>query len=53
VKILEGTAAPTREDPDRPGVRIHELTLAPREERTLELRYEVRSPRGFPVAGLE
>lgn len=53
VKILDGTTAPTREDPDRPGVRIHELTLAPREERVIELRYEVRTPRGYPVSGLD
>jgi uncharacterized protein (TIGR02231 family) len=53
VNVLDGTTAPTREDPDRPGVRIHELTLAPREERAIELRYEVRTPRGYPVSGLE
>ncbi|HET8538263.1 MAG TPA: mucoidy inhibitor MuiA family protein [Anaeromyxobacter sp.] len=53
VKILDGTTAATREDPERPGVRIHELTLAAREERVVELRYEVRYPRGFPIAGLE
>jgi uncharacterized protein (TIGR02231 family) len=53
VEVLEGTTAPTREDPERPGVRIHELTLGAREEKAIELRYEVRFPRGFPVAGLE
>jgi uncharacterized protein (TIGR02231 family) len=53
VKILDGTTPATREDPERPGVRAWELTLAPREERVVELRYEVRYPRGFPVAGLE
>ena len=53
VKILEGTTAPTREDPERPGVKIWELKLGPREERTVELRYEVRYPRGFPIQGLE
>jgi uncharacterized protein (TIGR02231 family) len=53
VEILPGTTAATREDPERPGVRTWELALAPREEKVIELRYEVRYPRGFPVAGLE
>jgi uncharacterized protein (TIGR02231 family) len=53
VKVLEGTTAPTREDPDRPGVRIHELTVAPRGEQVVELRYEVRFPRGYAVVGLD
>jgi len=53
VKLLEGTTAPTREDPERPGVKIWELKLGAREERAVELRYEVRYPRGFPIQGLE
>jgi uncharacterized protein (TIGR02231 family) len=53
VALLDGTTAPTREDPERPGVRVWELSLAPREEKAVELRYEIRFPRGFPVAGLE
>jgi uncharacterized protein (TIGR02231 family) len=53
VAVLEGTTAPSREDPERPGVRIHELKLGAREEKVIELRYEVRYPRDFPVAGLE
>ncbi len=53
VKVLDGTTAATREDPERPGVRIYELPLAAREEKVIELRYEVRYPRGFPIAGLE
>ncbi len=53
VKVLDGTTAATREDPERPGVRIYELALAPREEKVVELKYEVRYPRGFPIAGLE
>lgn len=53
VDVLEGTTAPTREDPERPGVRIHELALGAREEKIVELRYEVRYPRGFPIIGLE
>ena len=53
VKVLEGTTAATREDPERPGVRTWELALAPREEKVIELRYEVRYPRGFPISGLE
>jgi uncharacterized protein (TIGR02231 family) len=53
VELLEGTTAPTREDPERPGVRVYELSLASREEKVVELRYEIRFPRGFPIAGLE
>jgi uncharacterized protein (TIGR02231 family) len=53
VKLLEGTTAATREDPERPGVKIWELPLTAREEKAIELRYEVRYPRDFPVAGLE
>jgi uncharacterized protein (TIGR02231 family) len=53
VKLLDGTTPATREDPERPGVRAWELSLAAREEKVVELRYEVRYPRGFPVAGLE
>jgi hypothetical protein len=53
VAVLEGTTAATREDPERPGVRIHELALGAREEKVIELRYEVRYPRGFPIVGLE
>jgi uncharacterized protein (TIGR02231 family) len=53
VEVLEGTTAPTREDPERPGVRVHELSLGAREEKVIELRYEVRYPRGFPISGLE
>jgi uncharacterized protein (TIGR02231 family) len=53
VAVLEGTTAASREDPERPGVRIHDLKLGAREEKVIELRYEVRYPRDFPVAGLE
>jgi hypothetical protein len=53
VKLLDGTTAATREDPERPGVRTWELTLAPREEQVVELRYEVRAPRGVTLTGLE
>lgn len=53
LEMLDGTTAPTREDPERPGVRIYELLLAPREEKVVELRYAVRFPRGFPIVGLE
>jgi hypothetical protein len=52
VKILEGTTE-AGEDPGRPGVRVHDLSLGAREERVVEIRYQVRMPRGFPVAGLE
>ena len=53
VKVLDGTTAATREDPERPGVKVWELPLAAREEKVVEVRYEVRYPRDFPIAGLE
>jgi uncharacterized protein (TIGR02231 family) len=53
VKVLDGSTPPTRLDPERPGVRVTELTLQPKEERIVELRYEVRFPRGLQVQGLE
>jgi uncharacterized protein (TIGR02231 family) len=53
VKLLDGSTAATREDPERPGVKVWELTLGAREEKVVELRYEVRYPRDFPIAGLE
>ena len=53
VAILEGTTAATREDPERPGVRIHDLALSAREAKVVELRYEVRYPRAFAIAGLD
>jgi uncharacterized protein (TIGR02231 family) len=52
VEVLEGTS-PAREDPERPGVRIHELELAAKQEQVVEIRYRVRFPRGTPVTGLE
>jgi len=53
VEVLDGTTKPTREDPERPGVRIWELQLAAKEEKVVEIRYEVRWPMGTPIAGLE
>jgi uncharacterized protein (TIGR02231 family) len=53
VEVLDGSTAATREDPERPGVRVYELPLAAREEKVVELRYQVRYPRGFAIAGLE
>jgi uncharacterized protein (TIGR02231 family) len=53
VKVLDGTTPVTRDDPERPGVRITELTLQPKEEKVIELRYEVRFPRNLQVLGLE
>ena len=53
VALLDGSTRPSREDPERPGVRAWDLELGPREERAVELRYEVRHPRGVPVSGLE
>jgi uncharacterized protein (TIGR02231 family) len=53
VKLLDGSTPGAKEDPERPGVRSWELTLQPKEEKVVELRYEVRYPRGFPIQGLE
>jgi len=54
VKVLDGSTPPTEpEDPMKPGVRAWVLPLQPREERVVELRYEVRFPRGTAVSGLE
>lgn len=53
VAVLDGTTAATKDDPERPGVRIHELALAANEAKVVELRYEVRYPRGLAIAGLE
>ena len=53
VEVLDGTTKPTREDPERPGVRIWEIQLAGKEEKVVEIRYEVRWPQGTAVAGLE
>jgi uncharacterized protein (TIGR02231 family) len=53
VKLLDGSTPATGEDPDRPGVKRWELKLAPKETRVVELRYEVRYPKDFPIEGLE
>jgi uncharacterized protein (TIGR02231 family) len=53
VRLLDGGTPATAEDPERPGVRTWELALGPREEKVVELRYEVRYPIGFPIQGLE
>ena len=53
VAVLDGSTRPTREDLERPGVRAWELDLKPRQEQVVEIRYEVRHPRGAAIAGLE
>lgn len=53
VTVLDGSTPPTRDDPDRPGVREHDLTLAPKERKVVELGYRVSFPHGLGVAGLE
>ncbi len=53
VAVLDGSTRPTREDPERPGVRAWELDLKPRQEQVVEIRYEVRHPRDAAIAGLE
>jgi uncharacterized protein (TIGR02231 family) len=53
VKLLDGSTPATSEDPDRPGVKRWQLQLGPGETRVVELRYEVRYPRDFPLQGLE
>jgi uncharacterized protein (TIGR02231 family) len=53
VKLLDGSTPATGEDPQRPGVKRWELKLEPKETRVVELRYEVRYPKDFPIQGLE
>jgi uncharacterized protein (TIGR02231 family) len=53
VKLLDGSTPATSEDPDRPGVKRWELKLGARETRVVELLYEVRYPKDFPIQGLE
>src|SRR5512133_275226 len=53
VALLDGSTAATRDDPERPGVKVWELTLSPREEKVVELKYEVRYPRGMAITGME
>lgn len=53
VAVLDGSTRPTREDPERPGVRVWELELKPRQEQVVEIRYEIHHPRGAVIAGLE
>jgi uncharacterized protein (TIGR02231 family) len=53
VKVLEGSTGGATEEAQRPGVRTWTLKLQPKEERAVELRYEVRFPRGVVVQGLE
>jgi len=54
VKVLDGSTPPTEpEDPMKPGVRTWILPLQAKEEKVVELRYEVRFPRGTAVSGLE
>lgn len=53
VKVLDGSTPPSEEDPMKPGVRAYALALQPREEKAIELRYEVRFPKGMAVSGLE
>jgi uncharacterized protein (TIGR02231 family) len=54
IKVLDGsTPATEKEDPSKPGVRAYKLTLNPGVEKAIDLLYEVRSPQGVEVAGLE
>jgi uncharacterized protein (TIGR02231 family) len=53
VTLLDGGTPATSEDPERPGVKTWQLSLDPRQEKVVELRYEDRYPRGFPIQGLE
>jgi uncharacterized protein (TIGR02231 family) len=53
VKVLDDSTPPTEEDPMRPGVRAYAVSLQPREEKAIDLRYEVRFPKGMALSGLE
>ena len=52
--MLEGTTAADPRGPRAPGrAGLRSSRSRAREEKVVELRYEVRYPRGFPIAGLE
>jgi uncharacterized protein (TIGR02231 family) len=54
VVVLDGSTPPTEpDDPMKPGVKAWVLALDPQKEKVVELRYEVRFPRGMAVSGLE
>ena len=54
VELLEGTTKPTeKEDPMKPGVRVHVVELPAKGEKAIELAYEVRWPKGQAITGLE
>ncbi|MBI3607532.1 MAG: mucoidy inhibitor MuiA family protein [Nitrospirae bacterium] len=54
VTVLDGSTKPTEpEDPMKPGVRSYTFTLQPKTEQVIELAYEVRSPKGQMIGGLE
>ncbi len=54
VALLDGTTKPTeKEDPMKRGVRVHLLELPAKGEKVVELRYEVRWPKGTAITGLE
>ena len=50
VELARSTTAGSTEDPDRPGVRRWDLELAPREQRELEIGYEIRWPKDVELA---
>jgi uncharacterized protein (TIGR02231 family) len=54
VTVLEGTTKPTeKEDPMKPGVRVHLVELPAKAEKAIDLAYEVRWPKGQAISGLE
>lgn len=54
VEVLDGSTPVTEpDDPMKPGVKAWLLVVDPQQEKALELRYQVRFPRGMAVSGLD
>ena len=53
VELLDKSTKPTSEDKDRPGVRLHELTLPAHGKAAVDLWYRVSWPKGLRITGLD
>ena len=54
VEVLDGSTPVTeQDDPMKPGVKAWLLVVDPQQEKAVDLRYQVRFPRGMAVSGLD
>jgi uncharacterized protein (TIGR02231 family) len=53
VKAGEMKPKPSAEDPEKPGLTVWKLALAPKEKAKVDFVYQVKYPTGTQVAGLE